>query len=219
MNVLVLTHRLPYPPNRGDRVRAFHIIRHLQQRAQVHVVSLVHDAAEAAHVPALEKMGVRVSIARVPRLRNLVKAAASLATDAILTQAAAGGHVIARNKIEFFFPGGSVHGTDCIGGLPNFAPHGGFFSDTDVNDNTCIPSVLSGLDPWQDGALTPETFTPTCPLTFEVVSRGTARFRACHGRTLPHPRDQCRTHPFSTPSATATRGADTSPWTSAPACT
>jgi sugar transferase (PEP-CTERM/EpsH1 system associated) len=85
MNVLVLTHRLPYPPNRGDRVRAFHIIRHLQQRAQVHVVSLVHDAAEAAHVPALEKMGVRVSIARVPRLRNLVKAAAALATDAILT--------------------------------------------------------------------------------------------------------------------------------------
>ncbi len=50
-----------------------------------------------------------------------------------------------------------------------------------VNDNTCIPSVLEGLDPWQDGALTPETFTPTCPLTFEVVSRGTARFRNIFG--------------------------------------
>ena len=85
MNVLLLTHRLPFPPNRGDRVRAFHIIRHLQQRAQVHVVSLVHDAAEAAHVPALEKTGVRVTIARVPRLRNLARAAAALATDQILT--------------------------------------------------------------------------------------------------------------------------------------
>ena len=85
MNVLVLTHRLPFPPNRGDRVRAFHIIRHLQQRAQVHVVSLVHDAAEAAHVPALEQMGIRVTVARVPRLRNLARAAAALATDAILT--------------------------------------------------------------------------------------------------------------------------------------
>ena len=44
------------------------------------------------------------------------------------------------------------------------------------NDNTCIPSQLAGLDPYDDGALTPETFTPTCPLTFRLVTRGTARF-------------------------------------------
>ena len=45
-----------------------------------------------------------------------------------------------------------------------------------VNDNTCIPTNHTGLDPWQDGALTPETFTPTCGLTFKLISRGTARF-------------------------------------------
>jgi hypothetical protein len=50
-----------------------------------------------------------------------------------------------------------------------------------VNDNTCIPSNLDGLDPWQDGQLTPETYTPTCALTFEVVSRGTARFKNIFG--------------------------------------
>jgi hypothetical protein len=50
-----------------------------------------------------------------------------------------------------------------------------------LNDNTCIPSRVDGLDPWQDGALTPETFTPTCPLTFELVSRGTARFHNVFG--------------------------------------
>jgi MYXO-CTERM domain-containing protein len=49
------------------------------------------------------------------------------------------------------------------------------------NDNTCIPSNLSGLDPWQDGASTPETFTPTCPLTFTVVTRGTAMFKDVFG--------------------------------------
>ena len=67
-------------------------------------------------------------------------------TNAILPQASAGGHVIARNKIEFFYQGGSVHGTDCIGGLPNFAPHGGFFSDTDVNDNMCIGATDEGIE-------------------------------------------------------------------------
>ena len=44
------------------------------------------------------------------------------------------------------------------------------------NDDTCIPSNHDGLDPWQDGSLVPETFQPTCPLTFTVLSRGTARF-------------------------------------------
>lgn len=44
------------------------------------------------------------------------------------------------------------------------------------NDNTCIPSTLTGLDPAKDAALTPETFRPSCGLTFKVVSRGTAIF-------------------------------------------
>ena len=40
------------------------------------------------------------------------------------------------------------------------------------NDNSCIPSLLSGLDPVADAQTTPETFHPTCGLTFTVVSRG-----------------------------------------------
>ncbi len=49
------------------------------------------------------------------------------------------------------------------------------------NDNTCIPSQLEGLDPWTDGSLEPQTFAPTCALTFTLVSRGTARFRNVFG--------------------------------------
>lgn len=44
------------------------------------------------------------------------------------------------------------------------------------NDNTCIPSQISGLDPQADAKLTPETFTAVCPMTFTVESRGTAIF-------------------------------------------
>ena len=43
MRVLFLTHRLPYAPNRGDRLRAFHILKALRGRAKVHLISLVHD--------------------------------------------------------------------------------------------------------------------------------------------------------------------------------
>ena len=28
-NLLYLVHRLPYPPNKGDKVRSFHLLKHL----------------------------------------------------------------------------------------------------------------------------------------------------------------------------------------------
>ena len=39
MNVLYLVHRFPFPPDKGDRIRAFHIIRELSRNHQVHVVT------------------------------------------------------------------------------------------------------------------------------------------------------------------------------------
>jgi hypothetical protein len=49
------------------------------------------------------------------------------------------------------------------------------------NDNSCIPSNKSGLDPYTQAATTPETFHPTCALTFQVVTRGTAKFQDVFG--------------------------------------
>lgn len=85
MKILVLTHRLPFAPNRGDRIRAFHIIKALAGRADVHVVSLVHDRAEEAEAGTLARLGVRVTTARVPRARNLVRGASRLLTKTPLT--------------------------------------------------------------------------------------------------------------------------------------
>jgi hypothetical protein len=67
-------------------------------------------------------------------------------TDVILVKAASGGHAIYRNRIVFYYPGGNVHGTDCIGGLPNFAPHGGYFKDTDVYENYCQGATDEGIE-------------------------------------------------------------------------
>ena len=85
MKILVLTHRLPYAPNRGDRIRAFHIVRRLALKADVHVVSLVHDRAEEAEARTLERLGVRVSTVRVPRMRNLLRAVTRLGSTEPLT--------------------------------------------------------------------------------------------------------------------------------------
>jgi sugar transferase (PEP-CTERM/EpsH1 system associated) len=78
VRVLFLTHRLPYAPNRGDRIRAYHIVKSLAARMEVDVVSLVHDDHEMAQAERLRQIGVRVTAIRVPRFRNLVNAALRL---------------------------------------------------------------------------------------------------------------------------------------------
>ena len=49
------------------------------------------------------------------------------------------------------------------------------------NDNSCIPSNESGLNPATQAMITPETFHPTCGQTFTVISRGTAEFQDVFG--------------------------------------
>ena len=87
MRVLVLTHRLPYAPNRGDRLRAYHILQHLHRRAEVELVSLVHDEDEASHVDDVRQFVTRVTAVKVTPFRNRVNAARALFSGAPLTHA------------------------------------------------------------------------------------------------------------------------------------
>ena len=84
MNVLFLTHRLPYAPNRGDRNRAFHLLKAMSGYADVSLFSLVHDDEEAGHAGEVP-FAHDVTIARVPRVRNLLRGAVSLAGSRPLT--------------------------------------------------------------------------------------------------------------------------------------
>ena len=87
MRLLFLTHRLPYAPNRGDRIRAYHTLQMLRRRARVDVVSLVHDAEEASHVDDMRDLAETVHAAPVDKVRNYFAGALSLATTRPLTHA------------------------------------------------------------------------------------------------------------------------------------
>jgi sugar transferase (PEP-CTERM/EpsH1 system associated) len=87
MRVLFLTHRLPYAPNRGDRIRAHHMVRVLARDHAVHVVSLVHSEDEFGRAGEVRALGVEVHCARVPRFRKYVRALVALATGKPLTHA------------------------------------------------------------------------------------------------------------------------------------
>jgi sugar transferase (PEP-CTERM/EpsH1 system associated) len=85
VRILFLTHRLPYAPNRGDRIRSHHILREIRNWADVDLVSLVHDHEEASHVAELSTLVTSVHIAQVPWLPNALRAMVALPTAQPLT--------------------------------------------------------------------------------------------------------------------------------------
>src|SRR5882762_8800605 len=87
MRVLYLTHRLPYAPNRGDRIRAYYTLRALKGQADVDLVSLVHDSEERGHCDDLWDLAETIHVATVPRFRNMVAGVFSLPTRTPLTHA------------------------------------------------------------------------------------------------------------------------------------
>ena len=65
MKILYLCHRFPFPPKRGGKIRPFNMIRHLSQRHQVRVVSLVRSEAEAMEGEGIARHCAHHAMARV----------------------------------------------------------------------------------------------------------------------------------------------------------
>lgn len=62
--IVFLAHRVPYPPNRGDKIRSWNILKALAKLAPVHVVALCDDPADMQHIDVID--GVAASVAIVP---------------------------------------------------------------------------------------------------------------------------------------------------------
>lgn len=53
MRILYLCHRIPYPPNKGEKIRAFHQLRALAEVHEVDLFTLADDPADLAEAGAL----------------------------------------------------------------------------------------------------------------------------------------------------------------------
>ena len=52
--LLFLSHRIPYPPEKGEKIRAWHILEHLAKQWDVDAGFFVDDRADIAHVPVMQ---------------------------------------------------------------------------------------------------------------------------------------------------------------------
>ncbi len=53
-HLLYLVHRIPFPPNKGDKIRSFHVLRELAQEFQVHLGTFIDDPDDKQYQADLE---------------------------------------------------------------------------------------------------------------------------------------------------------------------
>ncbi len=78
MRILYLVHRIPYPPDKGDKIRSFRWLSHLALEHEIHLVTLLDDEADRPHVDALERYCRSVHVTAMPRFSSRISAARRL---------------------------------------------------------------------------------------------------------------------------------------------
>lgn len=72
MKLLYLVHRLPYPPNKGDKVRSFHLMKHLARRHEIYLGTFIDDPADEVWLDAVRAYCADMHVARLtPRRAKL----------------------------------------------------------------------------------------------------------------------------------------------------
>jgi polysaccharide biosynthesis protein PslH len=90
MKILFLAHRIPYPPDKGEKIRAFHELKYLAARHTVDLFCLADSEAEVGNAAALREICRRV----------VVEARQALATKAHMMGSFLRGEPLTRG---FFF--------------------------------------------------------------------------------------------------------------------
>jgi polysaccharide biosynthesis protein PslH len=85
MDLIYLTHRVPYPPNKGDKIRSFHLLRALAERHRVHLGTFVDDPDDLRHVRELGQWCASVCVRPLDRTRATLRSLRGFLTGEPLT--------------------------------------------------------------------------------------------------------------------------------------
>ncbi|MEO7494751.1 MAG: TIGR03087 family PEP-CTERM/XrtA system glycosyltransferase [Massilia sp.] len=83
-NLLLLVHRIPYPPNKGDKIRSYHLLKHLAQRYRVFLGTFVDDPDDWQHLPRVQALCAGSHFAKLnPKLARVRSLGALLANRSL----------------------------------------------------------------------------------------------------------------------------------------
>ncbi|HRO99924.1 MAG TPA: glycosyltransferase [Flavobacteriales bacterium] len=73
MKLLVLLSRVPYPLEKGDKLRAYHLITRLARKHEVYLFCLSDTPTDPAHVEHLRGLCAHIEVVHLPRWRIVLK--------------------------------------------------------------------------------------------------------------------------------------------------
>jgi sugar transferase (PEP-CTERM/EpsH1 system associated) len=109
--MLFLAHRFPYPPNKGERIRAWNLLQHFSRSWGVHFGCLSDDPADAGHLATVQPFCASLESVAIDKRRQKARALAGLRPGAPLMlgyYGHAGLHewtrtVLARERIDLVY--------------------------------------------------------------------------------------------------------------------
>ena len=84
-NLLYLVHRLPYPPNKGDKLRSYHLLRHLTRNHRVFLGTFIDDPEDERQIDALRPLCAELYVERLDPAFARLRCLAGFANREALT--------------------------------------------------------------------------------------------------------------------------------------
>src|SRR5689334_15019963 len=97
MKLLFLAHRVPYPPNKGDKIRSYHELRAFAKRGhEIHLVTFADDVRDLQHQVELARWCASVRIIPLRKLWARLRALLTLLLPRPLSLGYFGSRRVAR---------------------------------------------------------------------------------------------------------------------------
>ena len=68
-DLLFLAHRIPYPPNKGDKIRSYHLLKYLASHYRVHLGTFIDDVDDWRYVDAVKALCADTCFVKLNPLR------------------------------------------------------------------------------------------------------------------------------------------------------
>jgi sugar transferase (PEP-CTERM/EpsH1 system associated) len=85
-DLIFLAHRLPFPPDKGDKIRSWRMLSHLAERFRVHLGAFIDDRRDAAHLGELQRICASLYCPSIDPALARLKSVVALATGQSLTE-------------------------------------------------------------------------------------------------------------------------------------
>ncbi|MDP1643977.1 MAG: TIGR03087 family PEP-CTERM/XrtA system glycosyltransferase [Thiobacillus sp.] len=120
--LLFLAHRIPFPPNKGDKIRSFHLLRHLSTRYEIHLGAFVDDPDDWQYRDALKPWCASIKLLPLHPRRARLASLTGLLTGQALTLPYYSSRELSRWADELAASGAVTRGLAFSSAMAQFMP-------------------------------------------------------------------------------------------------